>query len=222
MGGASAPPLCFLLLLNKKTFYKMGHIDELVVGDVIASNIDCNYVKFLTGDYFGLELNTYSDANADAGLTLTNNSFNEVAWDGGAGCAVTLPKAGLGNIVVFRFTGQADGGSNIVFTTASGDFYAAQTLNTDVTNIGDAAANSCRRVIGTDFTQTVATHAGAIVAITAAHNTFTIAATATNNQTNVGAELTFYCQKEGFWRLAFKGSELGSGALNATFEGSTV
>lgn len=29
MGGASAPPLCFLLLLNKKTFYKMGHFDKI-------------------------------------------------------------------------------------------------------------------------------------------------------------------------------------------------
>ena len=197
-------------------------MNDLILRGLDVAHVNSNYIKFLTGDYFGLSLNTYSDANADAGLTLLPNTFNEVAWDGGAGCAVTLPKAGLGNIVVFRFTGQADGGSNIVFTTASGDFYAAQTLNTDVTNIGDAAANSCRRVIGTDFTQTVATHAGAIVAITAAHNTFTIAATATNNQTNVGAELTFYCQKEGFWRLAFKGSELGSGALNATFAGSTV
>ena len=31
MGGASALPLCFLLLLNKKTFYKMGHFDKLEV-----------------------------------------------------------------------------------------------------------------------------------------------------------------------------------------------
>tara|TARA_E500000305_G_scaffold29645_2_gene22650 strand:+ start:727 stop:1320 length:594 start_codon:yes stop_codon:yes gene_type:complete len=197
-------------------------MNDLILRGLEVAHVDSNYIKFLTGDYFGLSLKTYSDANADAGLTLLPNTFNEVAWDGDGAATATLPSAKKGTLVVFRFTAQADGGTNIVFSTASGDFLAKQTLNTDVTNIGDAAANSCRRVIGTDFTQSVATFAGAVVAITAAHNTFTIASTATNNQTNIGAELSFYCQEDGFWRLAFKGSELGSGAINATFAGSTV
>lgn len=197
-------------------------MNDLSLSSLEVAHVDSSYIKFLTGDYFGLSLNTQNDAACDAGLTLPPNSMNELAWDGGGGSAISLPPAKKGTLVVMRFTAQCDGGANMVITTASGDFYAKQTLNTDVTNIGDAAANSCRRVISTDFTQSVATFAGAVVAITAAHNTFTIAATANNNQTNVGAELSLYCQQDGFWRLAFKGSELGSGALNATFAGSTV
>ena len=197
-------------------------MNDLILSGLEVAHVDSNYIKFLTGDYFGLSLNTKDDAACDAGLTLSPNSFNELAWVGDAGSAIALPSAKKGTLVVIRFTGQCDGGSDMVISAASGDFYAKQTLNTDVTNIGDAAANSCRRVIGTDFTQSVATFAGAVVAITAAHNTFTIASTATNNQTNIGAELSLYCQEDGFWRLAFKGSELGTGAINATFAGSTV
>tara|TARA_R100000951_G_C2619189_1_gene173835 strand:- start:92 stop:685 length:594 start_codon:yes stop_codon:yes gene_type:complete len=197
-------------------------MNKLILEELQSAHIDSSYIKFVTGDYFGLHLNTQNDAACDAGLTLEPNSFNELAWAGDAGSAITLPPAQKGSLVVIRFTAQCDGGANMVISAASGDFYAKQTLNTDVTNIGDAAANSCRRVIGTNFTQSVATFAGAVVAITAAHNTFTIAATASNNQTNVGAELSLYCQEDGFWRLAFKGSELGSGALNATFAASTV
>ena len=79
-----------------------------------------------------------------------------------------------------------------------------------------------RPTYGTKWTQTVATHGGAIVTISKSHNTFIIASTATNNQTNIGAELGFYCETDGYWRLGFKGSELGSGALNATFATSAV
>ena len=46
--------------------------------------------------------------------------------------------------------------------------------------------------------------------------------TATDNQTNLGAELAFYCDTDNYWRLSFKGSELGSGAINATFATTAV
>ena len=39
MGGASAPPLCFLLFLNEKTFYKMGHFDVLLASKVRAGGL---------------------------------------------------------------------------------------------------------------------------------------------------------------------------------------
>ena len=45
MGGALAPPLCFLLLLNEKTFYKMGHFDKLAATNVQAQQLDAEYVK---------------------------------------------------------------------------------------------------------------------------------------------------------------------------------
>ena len=195
-------------------------MNDLILSGLEVAHVDSNYIKFLTGDYFGLSLTTNSDTACDAGLTLTPNSFNECTWDGGNASAITLPSAKKGTLVVVRYTDDADGGADMTFTTASGDFYAKQSLNTDVTNIGDDAYT--RRLFGTDFTQTVATYGGAIVAVTAAHNTFTIAATATNNQTGKGAEISFYCQEDGFWRIAFLASEMGSGALNGTFAGSTV
>ena len=187
-----------------------------------VDNLDSNYVKFACADWNGLSISTKSDANADSGFTMAVDTFYEVAWDGGGASAITLPAATAGALTVFRFTAQADGGQNIVFSCASGEFFAAQTINTDVTNIGDAAANSCRWIKGTSMTQTVATFGGAIVTIAATHNTLTIASTATNNQTNIGAELGFYCETTGYWRLGFKPSELGSGALNATFATTTV
>ena len=41
--------------------------------------------------------------------------------------------------------------------------------------------------------------------------------TSTVYKTNIGAELAFFCEEAGFWLLGFLGSELGSGAINATF-----
>ena len=195
-----------------------------VAAGTIAADIKAlssNYIRFVTGDYFGLAVATKSDANSRGGLTYAADTLTENAVDGSTGgSAITLPAATLGTLVVHRFTGVADGGQSIVFSAAGTDTFAAQTLNTDVRDLGDAVVG--RRVIGTDLTQTVATFGGAIVTITALHNTFTIAMTATNNQTNKGAELSFFCHEAGKWRLAFLPSELGNGALNATFAGSTV
>ena len=212
-----------------KAFLKNGNRDfnnvidsylNLTDGGTV-DNFDSNYVKFACADWNGLSISTKSDANADSGFTMAVNTFHEVAWDGGGASAITLPAATAGALTVFRFTAQADGGTNIVFSAASGEFFAAQTLNTDVTNFGDAHPHG-RWIKGTSMTQTVATFGGAIVTVAATHNTLTIASTATNNQTNIGAELGFYCETAGYWRLGFKGSELGSGALNATFATSAV
>jgi hypothetical protein len=68
------------------------------------------------------------------------------------------------------------------------------------------------------ITLPAATGTGAVkTANGTSHNVITIATTATNNQTNVGAELCFYCATDGFWRVSFRGSELGDGSINATW-----
>ena len=54
------------------------------------------------------------------------------------------------------------------------------------------------------------------------HNTLTLSTNATNNQTAPGFELSFFCAEAGKWRIAFLGSELGTGVMNATFAGSAV
>ena len=184
----------------------------------IVGNVVSNYMRFTAGDWYGLSLSTINDATADAGITLVDGDFYEAAWDGGDACAVTLPAAKAGALAVWRFTAQADGAANITFTTAGSDLYAAQSLNLDVSNLGDNLG-VCRYIKGSDFVQTVATHGGTIVSANGtSHTVLTIAATATDNQTNVGAELAFFCVKDGYWRVAFRGSELGSGAVNGTFE----
>ena len=192
-----------------------------VSGALTANTMVSNYMKFVSGDYNGMTIVTSADGVVDSGFTMADGEFHEAAWDGGGAAAIVLPAATAGALAVFRFTAQADGGADIVFSAASGEFFAAQTLNTDVTNFGDAHPHG-RRILGMSQTQTIATFGGAIVTVAATHNTLTVAATATNNQTNIGAELGFYCDTAGFWRLSFKGSELGTGAINATFATTTV
>tara|TARA_A100000164_G_C21634601_1_gene642875 strand:- start:25 stop:720 length:696 start_codon:yes stop_codon:yes gene_type:complete len=184
-----------------------------------AHDIHSNYIAWATGDYDNLTISTKSDANCDSGFTFEANALTECACTGDATNAFVLPAATLGTLVVMRITAQYDGGNNATFTTAAGDFYAAQTLNFITQNAGDTI-RVAPRVLGASpvATQTL----GKISTFTAAHNTLTLSTTATNNQTNKGAELSFYCQNAGFWRIAFLGSELGSGAMNATFAGSTA
>ena len=164
-----------------------------------------------------------TDAKTDTGWTLVNGEIAESLWDGdGAAASMVLPSATEGTLSVFRFSAQADGGANIVFTTASGDFFEDGTITVPVTNLGDKLTGARRPAYLQRGTESVATAGGAIVTVTSAHNTLTIASTATNNQTNIGAELAFFCDKNGFWKFGFLGSELGSGAINATFATSTV
>ena len=198
--------------------------------DSMANHIDgaggentplVNYMKFVSGDYFGLGISTSNDAAADTGFAMTANTLHESAYDGGGASAITLPDAEVGTLCVYRYTAQADGGQTQTFTAKGSDTFAAGTLNTDVTNLGDAS-NHSRRVFVSSAVETVATFGGAIVTVGATHNRLSIATTATNNQTNAGAEVSFYCSSEGKWRIAFLPSELGSGALNATFETSAA
>jgi len=177
-----------------------------------------NYIRFATGDWNGLSLSTSNDAAVDAGITMDADTVHQAAWDGGDAGAVTLPAARLGTLAVFRFTAQADGAADIVFSCAGEDTFHLQTLNIPTANNADLTLNE--RTIGNDWTDTVAI--GTIVTLLASENTLTISATATNNLTNIGAELGFFCDAAGKWRLSFRGSQLGSGAINATFTGSAA
>jgi len=190
-----------------------------VNNSLTATHMDSNYMRFVTGDYDGLAISTKTDANCDSGFTFAANTLTECAAVGDATNAFVLPAATLGTLVVMRITAQYDGGNNATFTTATGDFYAAQTLNFITQNAGDGVISGYR-VIGASpvATQTL----GKISTFAATHNTLTLSTTATNNQTNVGAELSFYCAAAGFWRIAFLGSELGTGVMNATFAGTTA
>ena len=190
--------------------------NKITPNDMLASS---NYVKFITGDYDGLTISTKTDANCDSGFTFVANSLTECAALGDATNAFILPAATLGTLVVMRGTAAYDGGNNATFTTGAGDFFAVQTLNFPTQNAGDNT-RVAPRIIGAS---PVATQSlGKISTFAGTHNTLTLSTTATNNQTNAGFELSFFCAEAGKWRIGFLGSELGTGVMNATFAGSAV
>ena len=184
------------------------------------------YVKhklaYLSGVYDDLDLRAAADttdAKTDTGFALRNGEIVESLWDGdGAAASMTLPEATVGTMCVFRFSAQADGGQSITFTNNSGDYYEAGTITVPVTNMGDKLTGLRKPAYLQRWTESVATAGGAIVTVAKTHTTLAIASTATNNQTNIGAEIAWFCDKKGYWKFSFLGSELGSGAINATFE----
>ena len=191
--------------------------------DEILGNADLlkNKLAYLSWNWEDLDYAAYADAATDTGFTMLKNTVTGSLWDGdGAAASMVLPSATVGALVVFRFNAQADGGQSITFTTASGDYYEAGTLMLTVDNNGDGQLSQPNYLQG--WTQAVATSGGTIKTTAVTHNTLAIASTASNNQTNIGAEIVWFCEKKGFWKLAFKGSELGSGAVNATFATSAV
>jgi hypothetical protein len=185
-----------------------------------------NKMAFMAGEYGELQLQAAADttdAKTDTGYTLLVNHISESLWDGdGAAAAMVLPAATKGALTVFRFAAQADGGQSITFTTASGESFHPGVLCIPVTNMGDTLTGLRKPAIVQEFVQSVATSGGALKTVTAGNNTLVIAATATNNQTATGADLAFFCEEAGLWKIGFIGSELGSGAINATFATSTV
>jgi len=159
-----------------------------------------------------------TDAKTDTGFTLVDGEIVESLWDGdGAAASMVLPSATKGALSVFRFAAQADGGTSITFTTASDEYYEMGTLTIPVIDLGNKSTGSHRPMYLQRWVESVATGAGAIITVGAAANELVIASTATNNQTNIGAELAFFCEDKGLWKVAFLGSELGNGAINATF-----
>ena len=168
-----------------------------------------------------------TDAKTDTGWTLVDGEIAESLWDGdGAAASMVLPSATKGVLCVFRFSAQADGGQSITFTTQStaanghggkSDYYGDGTITPPVTNLGDVHTGSRRPVYLQKWAESVATAGGAIITVGAAADQLVIASTATNNQTNIGAELAFFCEDPNKWQVGFLGSELGSGDINATF-----
>tara|TARA_B100000287_G_scaffold363915_1_gene357881 strand:+ start:300 stop:926 length:627 start_codon:yes stop_codon:yes gene_type:complete len=199
--------------------YKLSKRDSEISlrdGGIIDGALQSNYLRFVTGDYKGLSLATKTDANCDSGFTFAANTYHECAALGDQTNAFVLPTAAEDTLVVMKITAQYDGGNNATISTSGTDTFEAQTLNIKTINAADGNINP--RVFGTDFTTTQ--NLGKTTTFLAVDNRITLSTTATNNQTNVGAELSFYCETAGKWRIAFMGSELGSGAMNATFSGS--
>lgn len=208
---------------NSNPLYGQNKFDsQLNNPDYVA-----NKLAFMTGGYGHLALRLASettDAATDTGFTLKNGQIAESLWNGdGAAASMVMPSATVGALTVFRFAAQADGGQNITFTCASTDTFHPGSICVPVASLGDPSPAFRKPAISTDgWIQSVATSTGAVKTITKGNNTFIISANVTNNQTAIGADLAFFCEKVGFWKISFIGSELGSGILNTTFATSTV
>jgi len=155
------------------------------------------------------------------GITLVDGQICESLGDGATSAAQTyLPAATYGALCVMRHSAQADGGQNQLISCASGDTFKQGTMNFQA-GCGEPGLVMAP-VYLSEYTPTVAIAGGTIVAVADADNTITYAQTATNNQTAIGAEWAFFCEKDGEWTPAFRGVELGTGAVNASLAFSTV
>ena len=162
-----------------------------------------------------------TEAKSRSGITLVDGHIAESLGIGDTGAAATtLPSATYGALTVYRHSGVFDGTQSHVMSCASGDTFKAGSMNFQVE--AQEVLHVMTPVYTSEYTPTVAIAGGTIVAIVAADNTLTYAGTATNNQTNIGAEWAFFCEKDGEWTPAFRGCEAGSGAVNASLAFSTV
>ena len=160
MGGASAPPLCFLLLLNKKTFYKMGHFDELLVTKLnnieVATRVPNDHGSGIADaavirhevQVFGDEVVTTMDLDFDKGLASGGSAGDAIGTDGGAANAYIMELTEAVNGLPYKFelfcTETPAGGdpdinlnSSATGTTAEN---AALTSGTVIMNNGDLSA----------------------------------------------------------------------------------
>ena len=206
----------------KNPMYGQNKFDESLSNDYYLRN----KLAFLSGDYSQLSLQAAADttdAKVVTGFTLLYDNIAESLWDGDdAAASMVLPAAIKGALTVFRFAARADGAASITFSCASGEEFQSGSLCVPVTNLGDGLTALRKPAIVQEWTQSVNTSGGTVQSVSQGNNTLVIAATGTNNQTNVGADLAFFCEEDGKWVIGFIASELGSGALNATFATSTV
>ena len=169
--------------------------------ELVSAKYIKNKLAYLTGVYDDLDLRVASDttdAKTDTGFALRDGEIVESLYDGdGAAASMTLPSATVGTLCVFRFSAQADGGQSITFTNNSGDYYEAGTITVPVTNMGDKLTGLRKPAYLQRWTESVATSGGAIVTVASSHTNLAIASTATNNQTNIGAEIAWFCDKKG-------------------------
>ena len=162
-----------------------------------------------------------TEAKSRSGITLVDGQIAESLGVGDTGAAVTtLPSATYGALTVYRHSGEFDGGQTMTMSCASGETFKAGNMNFQA-GVGEPT-QLLAPVFVSDYTPTVAIAGGTIVAIVLRNNTLTYAGTASNNQTAIGAEWAVFCEKDGVWTAAFRGCELGSGAVNASLAFSTV
>ena len=179
-----------------------------VVGELIVGSQMSGYHRLATGDIRGLEVVEKDDDATDAGFTMEVNKLINSLYLGDAVSAIGVPALAAGEVAVFRFAAQCDGGQNIVFT-----LNAAQTFNAEHLPLRAAATG-----VNPQYTAPTPTVANGLgtgnVAFAATNNKLTLTANATDNQTNVGSYLVFCGTGSNKVSVGFRGMTLGNGAVN--------
>ena len=158
-----------------------------------GSLIHARDIAFAAGyDPKDMTTTTKTDANIDAGITISDNTIIDSAWSAASSNgAVTLPAATVGNYAVYRQTANADTQRDLVFTCASGDFFAGD----QVLSTGTGLA-SCTDVSA------------------ATDNTLTLQTDGSNLPWGmIGSSAVFYCRTKGYWHVKLWSVPAGSGAV---------
>ena len=132
---------------------------------------------------------TKTDAEADAGFTLANNTVTTCASTSDAAQDFTLPAATVGSYVIYRQSALADAANAMDWACAGDDTFEAN----QVVNIGDVVAQYDTSV--------------------AADVKLTITPAATNpGWGQIGSQIHFFCRQDGKWLVKVQGMKLGTGA----------
>ena len=136
--------------------------------------------------------NTQTDAEVDAGLTLTADNEYLAAWTSDATSAITLPEATEGAFIAWVQTGDADAANAMTITCASGDTFEAYQEVRIGTGIPAQQDSSV-----------------------AADSVLTITPSATNGGWGMtGSYFLLYCKNDGEWLVKVNGIKEGTGATS--------
>lgn len=158
-----------------------------VTGDaVVSGDLSAKVLAFQTGisELAGITPTALTDTAADTGFTAVANTAYASAWLADAGCAVTLPQATVGSLIMFRQTAIADGTGALVITRNAADSF----------NVNQSIAFMS---IGNN----VATNVGEVATAITANNTLTLTTHAAGIWGGIGSTLTLYCATAGVWSV---------------------
>jgi len=189
---------------------------------VVVEHMDSTYINHLMHSIKNLTHNTTTLAaisgSAFGPQALNRNTFYDMNWNGELSATFTLPKGVPGTRVVLHCVGSApadswDGNGTLVVICDSVGIFKKQRLNfknstsaVDLTPVPIVSGHTdIFFVAGVPETNAFDGNT---------HNKLTMTMTAADNQTNIGARLSFYCGKHNEWEISFLGSVLGNGTMN--------
>lgn len=153
---------------------------NVTVGEALSAKV----LAFQTGisELAGITPTTLADGAT--GFTAAVNTAYASAWSADAGCALTLPRATVGSLIIWRQTAAADGTGALVITRNAADSF----------NVNQSVAFM-------SIADNAATNVGEVTTAVAANNTLTLTTHAATIWGGIGSTLTLYCATAGVWSV---------------------